>query len=563
MYAQRVSDRLVALVPSATWLRAYRKTWLQPDVMAGLTSAAVVIPKAMAYATIAGLPVQVGLYTVFVPMVVYALLGTSRPLSVSTTTTIAILAAAELAEAVPGAAPAELIAAGGTLAVLVGIILVLSSLVRLGFVANFISEPVLIGFKSGIALVIVVDQIPKLIGIHFDKSGFFRNLLAIAQHLPQTSQATLLLAAFMLVLIAGLERFVPRAPAPLIAVAVGIAATALLGLAQAGVETVGNIPRGLPPLVWPHLDLAARMWPAAAGIALMSFTESVAAARAFGGPGEPRPAPNQELLALGLANVAGGIFGAMPAGGGTTQTAVNRRAGARTQVAELVTAAAAIATLLLLAPLIALMPEAVLAAVVVAYSVDLIQPRDFQEIRRVRRTEFLWALIAFGGVVLLGTLNGILVAVVASLFALAHQAYNPPVYMLGRKRGTDVFRPRSEEHPDDEAWPGLLILRTEGRMFFANAQGVGEKMWGLIEEQHPSVVLIDCSAVIDIEYTALKMLTEAEERLERRGIALWLAALNRNVLAMLRRSTLGGKLGRERLFLSVPMAVDQYSTRLR
>ena len=506
------------LIPALAWLRRYPREWLRADVTAGLIAAAVVIPKAMAFATIAGLPVQVGLYTVFVPMVVYAVLGTSRPLSVSTTTTIAILAAASLGEAVPNGGAADLAIAGATLAILVGAMLVLASLLRLGFVANFISEPVLAGFKSGIGLVIIVDQIPKLLGFHIQKTGFFRDIVAIVQHLPQTSLTVLALSLVMLVLMVGLERFMPRAPAPLVAVAVGIAAYGLLGLQHAGVETVGNIPRGLPTLVWPQLDLVAQMWPAATGIALMSFTESIAAARAFAKPGEPRPVPNQELLALGVANVAGGFFGAMPAGGGTSQTAVNRLAGARSQMAGIVTAAAALATLLLLAPLISLMPNAVLAAVVVVYSVGLIRPAEFREIARVRKTEFYWAVIAFAGVALLGTLKGIVVAVIASLLALAYQAYNPPVYVLGRKRGTDVFRALSEEHPDDETWPGLLIVRTEGRMFFANAQRVGDKMWPLVEQTKPSVVVLDCSAVFDIEYTALKMLAEAEERLRRDGI---------------------------------------------
>ena len=547
-----------ALIPALTWLRHYPRQWLRADVTAGLIAAAVVIPKAMAFATIAGLPVQVGLYTVFVPMVIYALLGTSRPLSVSTTTTIAILAAAELGQVVPGGGTAELATAGATLAILVGAMLVLASLLRLGFVANFISDPVLAGFKSGIGLVIVVDQIPKLLGFHIEKTGFFRDILAMVQQLPQTSPTTLALALVVLALLFGLERFLPRAPAPLIAVAVGIAASALFGLQHMGVETVGNIPRELPSLVWPHLDLAAQMWPGALGIALMSFTESIAAARAFAKSEEPRPVPNQELLAIGMANVAGGLFGAMPAGGGTTQTAVNRSAGARTQLAELVTAAAAFATLLLLAPLIALMPNAVLAAVVVVYSVTLIRPAEFRHIVRIRRTEFYWAVIAFAGVAVLGTLQGILVAVIASLFALAQQTYDPPVYALGRKRGTDVFRPLSDEHPDDETWPGLLIVRAEGRIFFANAQRIGDKMWLLIEETKPSVVLIDFSAVFDIEYTALKMLTEAEERLRRDGITLWLAALTPDVLTVVQRSRIGETLGRERMFFNLQMAVDKY-----
>jgi high affinity sulfate transporter 1 len=545
-------------LPALAWLRGYSGQWLRADVTAGLIAAAVVIPKAMAFATIAGLPVQVGLYTVFVPMLVYAVLGTSRPLSVSTTTTIAILAAASLGEAVPGGGTAELASAGATLAVLVGGMLLLASFLRLGFVANFISDPVLAGFKAGIGLVIVVDQIPKLLGFHIDKAGFFRDILAIVQHLPQTSPAALTLTVVMLILMVGLERFVPRAPAPLVAVAVGIAASGLLGLPQAGVETVGSIPRSLPTLVWPQLDLVAQMWPAAAGIALMSFTESIAAARAFAKPGEPRPVPNQELLAIGMANVAGGFFGAMPAGGGTSQTAVNRMAGARTQMAGIVTAAAALATLLLLAPLISLMPNAVLAAVVVVYSVGLIRPVEFRDIARVRRTEFYWAVIAFAGVALLGTLKGILVAVIASLLALAHQTYNPPVYALGRKRGTDVFRPLSEEHPDDETWPGLLIVRAEGRLFFANAQRVGDKIWPLIERTKPSVVVLDCSAVIDIEYTALKMLTEAEETLRRDGVMLWLAALNPDVLTVVKRFRIGETLGRERMLFNLQAAVEKY-----
>jgi high affinity sulfate transporter 1 len=549
------------VIPSITWLRQYRGEWLRPDLTAGLTAAAVVIPKAMAYATIAGLPLQVGLYTAMVPMVVYALLGTSRPLSVSTTTTLAILAASAVGGAAPGGDASVLIAAGATLAMIVGALLVTASALRLGFVADFISEPVLTGFKSGIGLVIVVDQIPKLLGVHIEKAGFFRDLLAIAGQLPHTSLATLLLAVALLALIFGLERLAPRAPTPLIAIAFAIAASGLLALSDAGVATVGSIPGGLPTLVSLRLDLVEQMWPAAAGIALMSFTETIAAGRAFGAPGEPRPEPNQELLALGLGNVAGGLLGAMPAGGGTTQTAVNRKAGARTQVAELVTAAAAVATLLLLAPVIALMPQAALAAVVVAYSIDLIKPAEFREIRRVRRTEFYWALIAFAGVVLLGTLQGILVAVIASLLSLAHQVYYPPVYALGRKRGTQVFRAPSKEHPDDETWPGLLILRTEGRLFFANAKRVFDRMRPLIDHAKPLVVVLDCSAVIDIEYTAVKMLVEAEEKLRGEGIALWLAALNPEALAVVQRSKLGETLGREQMLFNVETAIERYERR--
>jgi SulP family sulfate permease len=530
---------------------------LRLDIVAGLTAAAVVVPKALAYATIAGLPVQVGLYTASVPMIAYALLGTSRTLSVSTTTTLAILTGAELQQVAPGGG-ADLITASATLAVLVGVLLLLASAIRLGFVANFISDPVLTGFKSGIGLVIVVDQIPKLLGIHIEKSGFFRDVLAIVAHLPTTSIATLVLALLMLALIILLERFVPHAPAPLVAIGLAIAASAALGLQHAGVAVIGAVPGGLPHFVAPDADIVGTMWPAAAGIALMSFTEGIAAARAFALAGEQRPQPNRELLAVGVANVAGGLLGAMPAGGGTTQTAVNLKAGARTQAAALVTAAIAIATLLVLGPVIGLMPQAALAAVVVAYSIDLIKPIEFRDILAVRRVEFRWAVIAFLGVVLLGTLQGIVVAVIVSLVALAQQAYHPPVHVLGRKRGTDVFRPRSSEHPDDDTWPGLLIMRIEGRAFFLNAQRIGDRMWRLIADTKPTVLLLDGQALLDIEYTALKMLIEAEEKLRRQGVTLWIAALNPHVLKVVQQSALGQTLGRERMFFDVPSAVRRY-----
>ena len=545
-------------IPMLDWLRGYQKGWLRLDLVAGLTTAAVVIPKAMAYATVAGLPVEVGLYTAFVPMVIYAILGTSRPLSVSTTTTLAILTGTQLAVVVPGGDASALLTASATLAFLVGIMLILAAVLRLGVVASFISEPVLTGFKAGIGLVIILDQVPKLLGIHFDKGSFVQNLLALIQHLPETSLATLAVGAAMLVILVGTERFVPRAPAPLVAIALGIAASGLLALQSFGIETVGHIPQGLPAFTAPSLDLIAQLWPGALGIALMSFTESIAAARAFAGRGEPRPEPNRELLATGLGNIVGGLFSGMPSGGGTSQTAVNRRAGARTQVAGLVTAAAAVATLVLLAPLMGLMPQATLAAVVIVYSIGLIQPAEFRDILHIRRMEFLWALAAFAGVVLLGTLKGIVVAVIVSLVAIAYQSARPPVYVLGRKPGTDVFRPRSDEHPEDETFPGLLLVRPEGRIFFANAQRIGEQIWPLIDAARPKVVAMDFSAVPDIEYSALKMLIEGEERLRERGGLLWLVALNPEALGMVQRSSLGETLGRERMLFNLPTAVERY-----
>jgi len=248
----------------------------------------------------------------------------------------------------------------------------------------------------------------------------------------------------------------------------------------------------------------------------------------------------------------------MPAGGGTSQTAVNRSAGARTQMAEIVTAAAALATMLLLAPLIALMPQATLAAVVIVYSIGLIKPAEFTAILGIRRMEFIWALTAFAGVVALGTLKGIVVAIVVSLVALAYQVADPPVYVLGRKPGTNVFRPRSEEHPEDETFPGLLLLRLEGRIFFANAERIAEKIKFLIDEAQPKVVALHLRGVPDLEYTALKMLTDGEKRQRERGITLWLVGLNPGVLQMVQRSSLVKGVGQEAMHFNVETAVAKY-----
>jgi sulfate permease, SulP family len=545
-------------LPILDWAVGYRKQWLRFDVIAGLTAAAVVIPKAMAYATIAGLPVQVGLYTALVPMVIYSLFGTSRQLSVSTTTTIAILVGTELGQVAPDGNLAALLRATATLTLLVGVILIAASVLRLGFVANFISEPVLIGFKAGIGLVIVLDQVPKLLGVHFAKGGFLHNLMATIEAIPHTSVPTLVVGILTIVLLVAIERLLPRAPAPLIVVAAGIAAMSLLGLQAHGVEPIGQVPRGLPSFVSPDLSLLAVLWPGALGIALMSFTETMAAGRAFAAGGDPPLVPNRELLATGLANAGAAVWGSMPAGGGTSQTAVNRVAGARSQLAALVTAGATLLTMLLLAGLIGLMPQATLAAVVIVYSVGLIELAGFRAILDIRRMEFIWGLVAFAGVVLLGTLQGILVAIVVSVLALAQQVASPPVYVLGRKPGTNVFRAHSEEHPEDETFPGLLLLRVEGRIFFLNARRIGEKIESLLEEMKPNVVALDLSGVFDLEYTALKALIEAEKRVRESGVSVWLVGLTPPVLEMVRRSSLEKTLGPERMHFNLEVAVQKY-----
>ena len=531
---------------------------LRFDVVAGLTAAAVVLPKAMAYATVAGLPVAVGLYTAFVPMVIYALLGTSRVLSVSSTTTLAILAGTQLGLAVPDGDPAKLVTATATLTALVGAMLIVARLLNLGFVANFISTPVLTGFKAGIGLVIVLDQLPKLFGIHIDKQGFFADVVSVVQHLPDTSLVTLAVAVATFAILIGMERLWPHSPAPLVAVGGAIAASWLFGLKAMGVSTVGLIPQGFPALTMPDLTLIAALVPGALGIALMSFTETIAAGRAFARPADPPVNANRELIATGAANLGGALFGAMPAGGGTSQTAVVRSAGGRSQKASLATAGTALATMLLLAPILGLMPHATLAAVVIVYSVGLIQPAEFRAIRSVRTMEFRWALIACLGVLVFGTLKGILVAIVVSMIGLASQTAHPRVSVIGRKRGADVLRPVSPEHPDDETFEGLLIVRPEGSLFFVNAQYVSDQIRALIMQHQPRVVALDLSRVPDVEYSALQALMEGEKRWTDAGIVVWLVGMNPGVLEVARHAGLDQRLGRERMLFNARAAIERY-----
>jgi high affinity sulfate transporter 1 len=532
------------------------------DVIAGLVAAAVVLPKAMAYATVAGLPVAVGLYTAFVPMAIYALAGSSRVLSVSSTTTLAILTATQLDLVVPDGNPAKLVTATATLTVLVGVMLVLAGVARLGFVANFISTPVLTGFKAGIGLVIVLDQLPKVLGIHIVKQGFFRDLLQVAHHVHETSLMALAVAAATFVVLIGMERLWPHSPAPLVAVGGAIAASWFFGLQARGVSIVGMIPQGLPPLTLPDISLIERLVPGALGIALMSFTETIAAGRAFAHPADPLINANRELVATGAANLGGALLGGMPAGGGTSQTAVVRAAGGQSQRASLVTAATSVATMLLLAPLLGLLPNATLAAVVIVYSAGLIQPADFRAIRFVRSMEFRWAVIACAGVLFFGTLKGIVVAIIASMIGLASQTAQPRVSVIGRKRGADVLRPLSPEHPDDELFEGLLIVRPEGRLFFVNVQNVVERISALVEKYQPRVLALDMSRTPDLEYSALQTLSEYEQRATESGVLVWIVDLNPAVLEVVRNSALNARLGRERMLFNAREAIRRYQSGL-
>jgi sulfate permease, SulP family len=400
-----------------------RMDWHRQDALAGVTTAAVVIPQAMAYATIAGLPVEVGLYTALVPMLAYALLGGSRALSVSTTSTLAALTGATVGTVAGGDAD-RAIEAATTLAMLTGVLLLVASVFKLGFIADFISQPVLAGFKAGTGLLIAVGQLGKVLGIEQTGDNFFEKTRSALSQLGEIDWATAALSAVTIALLLGLKRWAPAVPGALVAVGVGVAVGAWSLL---DVALTGAVPSGLPHPVAPDLDLIGPLFPAAAGVALMAFVESIAAGRAVTRTGEEEPDADRELRALGAANLLGGVFRALPAGGGLSQTAVNDNAGASSRLAGAVTGIVALLTLLFLTGVFADLPQATLGALVLVSALGLFSLQPLNEIRAIHLRGYVLGLVTLVAVLALGVLEGVLAGVVTSMILLVHALDHPDI----------------------------------------------------------------------------------------------------------------------------------------
>jgi high affinity sulfate transporter 1 len=412
-------------VPAAGWLRAYRRDWLRADLVGGVTAGLVVVPQAMAYATIADLPVQVGLYTCMVPMAVYALLGGSRVLSVSTTSTIATLTASTLVTAgvAASAGADDAPSALATLVLLVGLALLAARLFRLGPIVDNVSDAIVTGLKVGVGLTVAVGQLPKALGIevHPDGESFFDQIGPVLRHLGDADTATVLLSAGTVAVLLGLGRVLPTVPAALVAVAGGIALVALFGLDEHGVALVPEVPRGLPTPALPAFEHVDTLLPGAIAIALMAYLETVSVARAVRRSGDPPIDNDQELVANGTAAVAGAFFGALPPAGGFSQTAVNQRAGARTQVSALVTVVLAVAAALFLGPVLDDLPQATLAALVIVAVLGLINPAELAFLARFDRIELFVALLTAAVGLTAGLLVAVAVGVVANLLLVLHE----------------------------------------------------------------------------------------------------------------------------------------------
>ena len=542
------------LLPFLRWSRGYSRRDLGGDLLAGATTASLLIPQAMAYALLAGLPPIVGLYAALVPPIVYALLGTSRRLAVGPVAIDSLLTAAALAPLAAGD-PVVYAAAAAALALLVGAIQASTGALRLGFIVNFLSLPVLRGFTAGAAVLIMASQLGPLLGLRLPASaGIVPTIQALvrqagAVHLPTVGLGLAAVAALLL-----MGRFRGKA---LVVVVAGTLLGHGLELAAHGVALLGAVPSGLPTLAIPAVDagLLIGLAPAAAILALVSFMEAFSSGLAVASRGEHVDA-NQELVALGMSNAAAGLVGGYPIAGGLSRTAVNAQAGARTPLAGVVTAALVAVTLVLLAPLLQTLPRAALSAIIVLAVASLIDFGFVRELRRVKPRELLSLGVTFGATLVFGVSLGLAFGVGASLLFFVLRTTRPHTAVLGRLPGTEVYR-NVLRFPDAETVPGLVVIRLDAPLYFANAAYLTAQIRRLVDAQAARAVVIDMGAVHEIDVSALASLRELSRELREQGVALYLADIKGPVRDLLGRTDLPASLGPERFTFTVHEAVQR------
>jgi sulfate permease, SulP family len=523
-------------LPVFTSLRGYRGGWLRGDVVAGLTVWAVLVPEALAYATIAGVSPVVGLYAAPGALILYAAFGSSQHLVVGPMAATAALSAAAVGDVALGHSTrfADLTVA---LALTTGVLALVAGLLRLGFVANFISEPVLKGFIVGLALTIIVGQIPKLFGITKGTGNFFRQLWHVLTHLGDTQGLTLAIGLGSLALVLILRRVAPVMPAPLAAVLAGIVAVHVFDLNTHGVAIVGPISGGLPSFGLPEAPGAdyVKLAGPAVGIMLVGFAEGLGAAKTYAARNRYEISPNKELIGLGAANVAAGLSSGMVVNGSLSKTAVNGSAGARTQASGLVVAALTVVTLLFLTGLFEDLPEATLAAVVIAALIELIDIDALRSLYRAyssrlgqiyglaARADFIAAMAALLGVLIFDTLPGLVIGVGDSLLLLLYRVSRPNVAVLGELPGSDGQWVDIARHPDDGTTPGVAVLRVESGLFFANADHVRAAIQHAAAADGTRGVVLDCETLPYVDVTAARMLNQLAGDLRRAGVRFVLA----------------------------------------
>jgi SulP family sulfate permease len=547
------------------WLPRYNRSWLTRDVIAGLTLWGLVVPEAMAYAGIAGLPPQAGLYTLVASLLVYALFGTSRHLSVGATSATAALLAGTVASVGVASGSESYAPTAVALVLVVAALFGLAAVARLGFVTQFLSRPVMDGFVLGLAVFVVVGQLNKLFGVSKGEGNTLEKLGHVLRELPNANAATVLVSIAALAVLFGLPRLSRALPAGLIVLFGSIALSAALDLEGAhGVDVAGTLPQGLPEVSLPDVPLSTwlALVPAAIGIVLVSFSEALGVAREFADKHGYEIDSNRELTAHGVTNFVSGLFGGMIASGGMSGSAVKEGAGAHTQVANLAAWVATIVTVLLLTPLFKTLPEAVLAALIIHALWHILVARKLIAIRALSHTEFWLGWIAFAGVVLYDVLAGMLIGLVASTLLMVYRSSRPHLAVLGRAPGVSSKYEDVERHPESAPVPGVLIVRLDAPLYYANALTVFERVLEAVAaaDPKPRAVVFDATAVDSLDITSAEMLEKLVTKLRAEGIELVVAEVHAPVLTFARQTGLLESLGESHIYPTVDAAARALET---
>ncbi|NMH93122.1 sulfate permease [Pseudonocardia bannensis] len=551
------------MVPGLATLRTYQPGWLSKDLVAGLVLTALLVPQGMAYAELAGLPAITGLYTSILCLLGYAVFGPSRILVLGPDSSLGpMIAATVLPLVVADGDPGRAVALASALAIMTGVIIAVAGLGGLGFVADLISKPTMIGYMNGLALTILVGQLPKLCGFSVAAEGFGGEVVGLVQGLLGGAlvPAALVVGGAGLVLILVLQRMLPRVPAVLVVVVLSIAGVSVFGLGARGVDLVGVLPQGFPPLTLPHVSVSDLLALAAGavGIAVVSLADTISTASAFAARAGRTVDGNREMVGIGAANIAAGFFQGFPVSTSGSRTAVAQQAGARTQLAGVV-GAVAITLILLLAPgLLRDLPQPTLAAVVIAASISLADLPATVRLFRVRRTEFALSVGAFLGVVLLGVLAGIAVAVALSVLNVFRRAWWPYQTVLGRVQGLPGYHD-VRSYPEAERLPGCVIVRFDAPLFFANARTFRERLEErAAADPAPRWIVVAAEPITDVDTTAADMLHELDVALNARGVHLVFAEMKDPVRRKIDRYELIRTIDPAHFFPTVDAAVDAF-----
>jgi high affinity sulfate transporter 1 len=546
------------LLPGLATLAGYRRQWLRGDLLAGITVAAYLVPQVLAYATIAGLPPVTGLWAIVPALALYAVLGSSRQLSVGPESTTALMTAAVVAPLAAGDPIRHAQLAAG-LAETVGLLCLLCWVMRLGFAADLLSKPILVGYLAGVAVIMIAGQLGKLTGVPVHGGTIFTQLASFVTHLPQVHVATLVLAASVLAFLFILQWRLPTAPGPLLAVLLATVAVAVLGLERRGIRVIGAVPAGLPvPALVPLRDLRELLLPAA-GVLIVGYTDNMLTGRAFAARHQREIDANQELLALGAANIGAGLLRGLPVSSSGSRTALGDAAGARTQLYSIVALASVLATLLFLGPLLTRFPTAALGALVVYAAVRLIDVGGFRRLATFRRNELLLALGAFAGVLAFDILYGILLAVGLSVAETLVRVARPHDAIQGLVPGLAGMHD-VDDYPQARTVPGLVVYRYDSPLFFANADDFRRRALAAVDRHEGPVAwfILNTEANVEVDITAMDALEALRNELDRRGIVLALARVKQDLRDYLDRYGMTTAVGPDRIYPTLPTAVAAY-----